>query len=58
MSRDAFHLLNGILYFFLAISPVKFQGRKHQPLFRNRLSLLYTDGLLSALLPCTDSHHR
>ena len=58
MSRDAFHLLNGILYFFLAISPAIFQGRKHQPLFHNRPLLLYTDGLLLALLPYTDLRRR
>ena len=58
MSRDAFHLLNGILYFFLPIFQVIFQGRKHQPLFHNRPLLLYTDGLLLALLPYTGLRHR
>ena len=39
MSRDAFHLLNGILYFFLPIRQVIFPGRKHPHPFRYRLSL-------------------
>ena len=36
---DAFHQLNGILYFFLPIRQAIFPGRKHQRPFRNRLSL-------------------